>query len=236
MFALLFDRSRRRIAPLALMAMLAACATGLDPNLTPEQQALRQEADRFNAILATGAVTGALLGGVLGYLIGDDPESALIGAAGGAVAGAAAGYYVASEGERYATLEEELGAKTQMAQAAVNNNQVTVTNAERVVAQQKARIATLGAQLRNGQLNRDQYTQEIASAERDIRALQAIIEGNQEQINNITVDINSLRSRGADTRNLEVAKRQLERQQSELLDQLDALVTAYTGDPLTQRV
>jgi len=92
-------------AAAAALLLLSACATtnaGGEP-LSPAQQQLRSQTERFNETVATGAVVGALALGILGALLAgprNRGEGAALGALAGAAIGGASGYYIATRNER----------------------------------------------------------------------------------------------------------------------------------------
>ena len=88
---------------LALVALLAGCATQFaedagDPCAT-ERAELRGAQNYFTTSIIKGAVVGGILGALTGALLSDSDQGkgALIGGAAGAIAGAIGGYYLAKQ-------------------------------------------------------------------------------------------------------------------------------------------
>lgn len=176
--------ARCRPAALAIAAMLAlsACAStrGADGQpLTPAQRELREQNDRFNETIATGAVVGALVLGILGAVVaGRDNRAAgaAVGAATGAAVGAAAGHYLAKRNQRYASREQAAMARTEAAQREASDLAATARASEQVAAENRAKLARLEAQVRAGQATAAQLQAQRRTAQQDLDLMDSAID------------------------------------------------------------
>lgn len=176
--------ARCRPAALAVAALLAlsACASthGADgAPLTPAQRQLREQNQRFNETIATGAVVGALTLGILGALLAGPRhrgEGALVGAAAGAAVGAAAGHYLAQRNERYATREQAARARIDAAEREAAELAATARAAEQVAAENRAKLARLQQQARAGQATAAQLEVQRRAAEQDLALMDSAID------------------------------------------------------------
>lgn len=223
--------ARGLVLVLTMSLVLGGCQTtrGADrAELTPEQLALREQADEFNSTVGTGAVAGAVIGGLLGALLDSNNRGrgAALGAAAGAALGGGAGYYIASQNERYASSEQALYAKIQAADREVVRFRGMVANTQTVVAQQRQRLQMLQQQYRAGRVSEAEYRNRLAVAREDAEAIQTMIGGNQEIVQAMQGDIHALRRRGEDTRALEQRLAELQRSQRELRNQYDRMSDA----------
>lgn len=173
-----------RPAALAVAAMLAlsACASthGADGQpLTPAQRELREQNERFNETIATGAVVGALVLGILGAVVaGRDNRAAgaAVGAATGAAVGAAAGHYLAKRNQRYASREQAAMARTDAAQREAADLAATARASEQVTAENRAKLARLEAQVRAGQATAAQLAAQRRTAQQDLDLMESAID------------------------------------------------------------
>lgn len=166
-----------RFRPAAFLAaaalLLQACAAtnaGGEP-LSPAQQDLRSQTERFNDTVGTGVVVGALALGILGAVLGGRDNragGAAIGAAAGAALGGAAGYYIASRNERYATREQAANARFAAANREANDLERTAIAAEQVAKENQARLAQLQARFKAGQATAAQVRAQAQTARADL--------------------------------------------------------------------
>lgn len=185
-------------AVLALSIVLQACAGGRtdsdsssgfslfesssDENLTPEERALREEADVFNETVFGGAATGALvLGGlcVAAALLGGNSESiarCAVLAGVGAAAGALDGYLVAKRQEASRTKVREIDLIVKDVEA--DNRKIEKVNAQaqRVRDQNLERIREAEAKRRSQQISAEQLATERQRLQGNIAFLQETIE------------------------------------------------------------
>ena len=196
--------------------------------LSPSQQQLRQETDRFSdAVVAEGTIaSGALLGGVLGALVGgeDATAGAAIGAGAGAASGARSGYFVASQNRPYATEEARLDAEIEAAQQEVASNQRIVSAAQLVVEEHQRDIAQGRAQYLRAQITIDEYNEQFTRAEFDARLIEEAIEHNQIQTEAIGQRANELRREDREASALENALSELNRHRETLEMHYDDLL------------
>lgn len=174
-----------RSRPLALLAasllLLQACATtnaGGEP-LSPAQQQLRSQTERFNDTVATGVVVGAIALGLLGALLGGNNsrgQGAVLGAAAGAALGGAAGYYIATRNEQFANREQAANARIAAANREANDLERTALAAEQVAKENRARLAQLQAKVRAGEATASQLRAQAQTAQTDLGLMNEAIE------------------------------------------------------------
>jgi len=166
-------RARILAAAAAALLLLSACATtnaGGEP-LSPAQQQLRSQTERFNETVATGAVVGALALGILGALLAgprNRGEGAALGALAGAAIGGASGYYIATRNERFATREQAANARIAAANREAADLERTALAAEQVAKENRARLAALQARVRAGQATQAELRAQAATAREDL--------------------------------------------------------------------
>jgi hypothetical protein len=174
----------RRCRPLALIAasvlLLQACATTNANNepLSPAQQELRAQADRYNETVATGVVVGAVALGILGALLGgrnSRGEGAAIGALAGAALGGAAGNYIAARNERYASREQAARARADAANRETAAFERTALAAEQVAKENRIRLAQLQARYKAGQITAAQLRAQSETARKDLALMNEAI-------------------------------------------------------------
>lgn len=183
----------RRSRPLALVAasalLLQACATTNANNepLSPAQQELRAQADRFNETVATGVVVGAVALGILGALLGAQMDrdnrnrgqgaatGAAIGALAGAALGGAAGTYIAARNERYASREQAARARIDAANREAAELERTALAAETVAKENRTRLSQLQARFRAGQATAADLRAQTETARKDLALMNEAI-------------------------------------------------------------
>ena len=147
---------------LVLMAglSLVACAPGMDdPNLTPQQRAMREQAGRWNTTTATGALVGAAGGAALGAAFGgrNRGTAALIGAGIGALGGLAAGAMVANRNMAFEDREAPIQDRIADGQARVAELQRSAQAANELASDNFRRLDQLDTQFRRGQISAASY-------------------------------------------------------------------------------
>lgn len=174
-------RCRSATLALALALGLAGCASTYDDGrpLTPAQRELREQNERFNETIATGAVVGAVTLGLLGALLAgrrDRGTGAVIGATAGAMVGAAAGHYLATRNERYASREQAAMARTDAARREAAELARTARASEQVAVENRARLRQLEAQVRSGQATAAQLAAQQRAAQQDLALMDSAID------------------------------------------------------------
>jgi hypothetical protein len=214
--------------------LLSGCAGGAayDPGLSPAQNQLRQSNARFNQTVGEGAGAGALLGGLAGLALGgrNRGQAMLIGAAAGGAMGVGAGYAVARNNLSRASSEAQFNDAIQQASADSDAFRSAAEASRQVADQATAEARSLNQQLRAGQIARAQYqsmltkyqgdnviiTRQITEAERTAATMRqsasVASEANREQL------ISS-------ARNVEAARKQLERGQLQMLRAMEGKET-----------
>lgn len=163
------------VAALVLSLSLGGCVTASESaeNLTPAQRELRQQTQRFNETVATGAVAGAALGCLVGVLASSRNRGAgcAVGAGVGALAGGGTGYYIASRNEQYASREQAANARAAAARKEADDLARTADVAERVTRENKAQLASLDQRYRAGQLTAAQYRAQTEAMREDAKTI-----------------------------------------------------------------
>lgn len=183
------------VAVLALPIFLQACAgqnddsggggfslfdSASDENLTPEERALREEADVFNETVFGGAATGAaVLGGLCvlsGLLNNKNLSNCLVAAGVGAAFGALDGYLVAKRQEASRKGVREIDLVTQDVEK--DNQKIEKVNARarKVRDQNLERIRDAEEKRRNQQISAEQLAREREHLRDNIAFLQETID------------------------------------------------------------
>ncbi len=173
---------RSAAAILSLTLLLPACETtqtgaGGQP-LTPQQQAMRQQSQRWNQTAATGAVAGAALGAGIGAMSRgrNTGQNALIGAGIGALVGLAAGMAVAERNLGFENREANASQRIESAQQIAQNLNNTAAASEQVAKQNQQKLAQLDRQYRAGQITAAQYRAETATMRQDAELMRKTAE------------------------------------------------------------
>jgi DNA repair exonuclease SbcCD ATPase subunit len=224
---------------LAALIGLAGCAGGGSPmdmfgsdeDLTPAQQGLREESERFQWTRVQGALVGAAGGALAGWLISKDATGAVVGAAAGGALGYAAGYYIDSVNQSYADQQQALNTRIDAANQDIARYERAAVDARTVVANHRQQIADLNAQYARQEITADQYSAQVASIEGDIDALQNLINESSGNVELMDKDIANLRAQGANVGGLVARRNQLASQRDALQAQLDTLASAIGSIP-----
>ncbi len=142
--------------------------------LSPQQQQLRQQSQRWNRTTLTGAGVGALSGAALGAAAAggnNRGEGALIGALAGLVIGALAGSGVAERNLGFENRELNAYQRIEAARQISQNLETAAATSERVANDNRQKLAQLDRGLRNGQITSAQYQSEIRSMRQDAEVM-----------------------------------------------------------------
>lgn len=224
---------------LAALIGLAGCAGGgspmdmfgADEELTPAQQDLREESERFRWTRLQGALLGAAGGALAGWLISEDATGAVVGAAAGGALGYAAGYYIDTVNQSYANQQQALNSRIDAASQDIARYERAAGDARTVVASHRQRIADLNAQYARQEITAEQYSDQVASIEGDIDALENLINESSGNVELMDKDIAALREQGADVGGLVTRRNQLAAKRDALQAQLDTLASAIGSIP-----
>lgn len=205
-------------------------------NLTPDQVTLREEASRYASTRVKSALGGAVSGAFAGWQIARATNSSIkagvaAGAAAGAFAGYAAGTYVAAKNQEAATTQTSLRTRIKAANEDAERYEKAATAARNVVASQKDEIARLNKDYASRQIDAAEYKSKIASLDRDLDALNSLINESQGNVEIITEDIKQLKEKGRNVTDLESARDALQRENNELRRQWDILIAAVDAVP-----
>ena len=158
---------------LASVLMLAACQSGVGGSsgpLTPQQQALRDQSNRWWQTTATGALAGAATGAAIGALAssGNRGSGALIGAGIGLLAGTLAGAMVAERNLGFEKREASAQDRIASAQQVAANLQQAAATSEMVTQQNLQRLSALQRQYEAKQISAAQYRAETNAMREDV--------------------------------------------------------------------
>lgn len=187
-----------RLFVVALMVMLAGCATNYE-NLTGDERLLREQSDSFVAEnvfggAATGAIIGAVVGALIGAAVGGDAESAGYGAAAGAGAGLIVGGvdgYLQGKAAQYQA-NQVLMARAVAADVRRDNERLSelLETASRVIEADKRKLEQLQSQVEARQITLDQAREEAE-----------VVRENSETIGETLADARNKRNKYIDARN-----------------------------------
>lgn len=160
----------------AMLAILAACtlvacaSNAYDPSLSPQQNAMRQQAGRWNATVATGTLVGAASGAAIGAAVGgrNRGTAALIGAGVGALGGLIAGTVVANRNQAFENQEMPLQDRIADARQRTMELQRSAQTANELTADNIRRLDQLEAQYRRGQISAASYAAQARSMQADV--------------------------------------------------------------------
>lgn len=160
---------------LAGAVALSACAGAgaYDPGLTPQQRAMREQANRWNATAATGAAAGAALGAAAGLAAGgrNRGEAALAGALLGGVLGLMAGAAIADRNLAFEQRELPLQDRIADAQQRTAQLEQFTASAEQVSLANRRRLDELDFAWRRGQISAAQYRAEAEKMRADVELM-----------------------------------------------------------------
>lgn len=172
---------------LSLAFLLSACAgVGMSAGpgaygasyaaLSPQQQQLRQQSQRWNRTTLTGAGVGALSGAALGAAAGGGRhrgEGALIGALAGLAIGALMGAGVADRNLGFENRELNAGQRIEAARQIAQNLETAAATSEQVANQNRQKLAQLDRRYRGGQITLAQYRSEISGMQQDAEVMRS---------------------------------------------------------------
>ncbi|MDF9392546.1 MULTISPECIES: glycine zipper 2TM domain-containing protein [Methylococcus] len=139
------------------------------------QARLAQLSEAYNQTLAEGCVAGAALGGLAGGLIGRDWKGAVAGLLAGAALGCAAGNYMGNLQNNYAREEDRLNAVIIDIRRDNQSLAELIPVAQRVVEDNKARVAELNQAIAAGRISRAQAAGQLADLDVSRSQLQATL-------------------------------------------------------------
>ncbi len=135
---------------------------GYEGTLSPSEQALREQAEKFDKTVWQGLLIGAIAGTAIGAVVGGDAESAVGGAIVGASVGALAGMYVANKQKLYASKEDQLNSMIGDVKTSNQNTEALIRDIRAVIAEDQRRLADIQARYHRGKATEAEVTQERA--------------------------------------------------------------------------
>lgn len=142
--------------------------------LTPQQQQLRAQKERWNQTALTGAVAGAAVGAGIGALASQGSGSAaLIGGLIGLVAGLAAGAAVADRNMKFENRELSAEQRIAAAKEATQQLEQQATLSETVARMNEELLDSLDAQYHAKQITAAKYRAEAQISAEDLKLIKA---------------------------------------------------------------
>ncbi len=160
---------------------LAGCASSNDPDAIPPYQETAAKRDLVDGAKdlkeplvseteSEGTMFGAFLGSVVSAATDSDSSVGLsIGY--GALGGSLAGRYVAAKQEEYSEEIEVIEAITRDVQGKNDHAARTIKAMEVVIAEDRARLDQIRKARADGKISKNQLTEEVAFAERDLETM-----------------------------------------------------------------
>ena len=186
---------RRHLAFCVLTAAaltLAGCASSNDPDAIPPYQETEAKRDLVDGAKdlkqplvseteSEGTMFGAFLGSVVSAATDNDSSVGLsIGY--GAVGGSLAGRYVAAKQEEYSEEVEVIEAITRDVQGKNQHAERTIKAMEVVIAEDRARLDQIRKARADGKISKNQLTEEVAFAERDLETMRRARDSAEEHL------------------------------------------------------
>jgi hypothetical protein len=224
-------------AAMAAVLFLAGCATNpdgsqpnllsdigttfgaADPNLTPEQRALREQEEEYSEARLTSAAAGAALGALAGALLGaavGGRDGAVAGAGIGLVAGGAAGYvggtYLTRDNQDFVASRDTLQADIEAARADSAKMERNVQVAQGALSAQRRQLDTLNADLRAGRITEQQARARVGAAGEDLASVRALAEESERRLAGLNASAAAYRDAGEATTDLD---REISRQKAQ---------------------
>ena len=181
-----------RLFPLLLAGCLALISCADLSTMSPAEQAVERSKRRFLTTTVEGAAAGAVLGAALGAIAGGG-RGALIGAAAGGVAGAAVAQNNFQRSQTEGNLNAAINDASQQASLARQDAQ----NGQAIAVEARAKVASLRAQLRAGQITAAQYNAGLANYKRALASLQEMSKGFGDEIASMRTNASLAGRRGA---------------------------------------
>jgi outer membrane lipoprotein SlyB len=215
----LLPAGRRLIAGALIPALLlSGCAStgGYRQSYGSSSQArLAQLSAAYNQTLAEGCVTGAAVGGLAGGLIGRDWKGAVAGLLAGAALGCAAGSYVGNLQNSYAREEDRLNAVIIDIRRDNQSLAELIPVAQRVVEDNKARVAELNKAIASGRISRAQAASQLADLDASRSQLQATLGSAKKRLAEQQAAI-AMNTRNADPQLANIAHEELARKEQQV--------------------
>lgn len=224
--------------------LLSACATGPggmfssedEALLTPEEREIRRvETERKQQ----AAAIGCALGGGVAFLASTQTDTSPLakglmtigGCLVGGLAGFAAGDYLNARTQEYASEQAGYRALIQGAEEDVARYRAFNRTASQIVSQQREKVARLNAEYTSGVLTKEQYEDQIASADNNVEILENQKKSLEESLGYMRGDVDRLRQAGVSTSELESKIAELERERDTLQGRIVALSGVYGDVP-----
>jgi uncharacterized protein YhaN len=222
-----------------VLAIASCTTTSAKPEnealLSNEERTLRAEDKRFK----TGIVVGCLGGAAIGFIVSKAKKMSTAGTikataiatAAGCAAGAAAGYYVNSRNKDFANEQQASRSLIEAADADIARYKKSNSNADKLVRQQRAKVANLNDRYKRKELTAAGYRKQVASAENNKILFEKKVNEANDNIKLMNSDIKQLKGAGKNTSELERKRQQLVAQRNKLEEKVDLLAATYDNMP-----
>ena len=207
-------------AVITIPVALTGCLTfseGGGVSLTPEERALREEAQVFNQTVLGGAAAGAAIGGFACMMFGSSLGDCAAEAAIGAVAGGIAGYVTASKQKAANEQVRATDIVTRDIHAENERLASLVATARSVLEENRASNEELRARIVNNEAEAGEIDAQRRKIQSNVEVLNGVIANLNEKRSQYTEVAGNLDDEGKDTA-------ALRKQVREMSEQLDLLV------------
>jgi hypothetical protein len=196
---------------------------------SPAEQRMRADQARFNETVLGGLMTGALVGAGTAWLAsvlrgrqGADPrKAALAGGIAGGIAGGHDGYVVATKEQAGREKVRELQAATADVRGDNERLQAFIDSANAVLAEGRARLAALSADVAARRITAQQARQERQREEQNIAAMQSTLDNAKKTREQYQQASAKFKGTPQDRRDLDAEIARMDRQVSQLEGNID---------------
>ena len=213
-----------------------------DPNLTPEQRALREQHEDYAEVrltsTAVGIGAGALVGAGIGALLGGG-RGAAVGAAAGAALGGAVGYgagtYLTRDHQQFTADRDTLQRDINQAREETAKARRSADIAEANVATQRRQLAALNSDLRAGRISEAEARRKVAAAREDAKLTGELAAASEQRVAKLNESIAAYRSANLPTGDLSREANRMKAQAERLRRQERAQLQAISRVPANLR-
>ena len=247
----LYRRSVACMTAIALTMSVSSCAQRADGStvsivddvqvlsmssegLSPAAARQLERTQRYAEMRVTAAAGGVVLGALAGALLGGSGNRGA-GAAIGALAGGALGYlggaYVANLNSQAEDQRNDLNVQLSAARAAVNEQELAVSDARTMVKTERKRLDRTVKDYRSGRIAKDQAAKNVEIAGRNLEIINEAINAAKDDITGVQKTIEARESAGEPVGALPGQLNKLRSQEAQLVRQRDSLLAAFQEVP-----
>jgi hypothetical protein len=213
-----------------------------DPNLTPEQRALREQHEDYAEVrltsTAVGVGAGALIGAGLGALIGGRDGALLgagIGAGVGGLAGYGAGTYLTRDHQDFTATRDTLQRDITQAREETAKARRSADIAQSNVTAQQRQLNALNADLRAGRITEAEARRKVAAAREDARLTGELAAASEQRVAKLNESIAAHRAANLPTGELAQETNRMKAQADRLRELERAQLNAINRVPANLR-